>query len=192
MDVEEIKESAEEILEAIPDNGKKNRDPAKTAFVMGIVFAVIILGTIIVRAWYSALRKENLSLRNSVAEMEEKLAELEETQAKLADSEQQVKLLKESTNALSEQVSGLNAEKEDLNNQLEDLLRVQETAPVITRELLDDEISSLSELVTKKYWYRNATSKKEAKEWLWGADMPFSVPCLVRWLHYRRYRLEGS
>jgi len=127
------------------------------------------------RAWnYSKLAKENKVLQESLSEATSKLDELAKTQEELAYSEGQVKLLKESTNALKEQVSSLNVEKEELNNKLEELLNVKETVPVITRELLDQEISSLSELVTKKYWYRNATQKDEAKEWLWGTAMPFS------------------
>lgn len=175
MDVEELKENTEEAIDKIFVKDKRSLDPVKIAFIAGILFAIFVVGTTIMRALnYSALKKENQNLLASVSEMEDKVTVLEETQAKLADSEQQVQLLKESTNALKEQVSDLNAEKEDLNNQLEDLLHVQETVPEITRELLDEEITSLSELVTKKYWYRNATRKEEAKEWLWGTSMPFS------------------
>ena len=175
MDVEELKETTEEILEDVPEKDRRKPDPGKVAFGVGIVLVVIIICAVIIRAWnYSALNRENKSLKSSVSEMEDQLAELEETKAQLADSEQEVRLLKESTNALKEQMSGLNAEKEDLNNKLEDLLKVQQAAPAITREALDEKISSLSELVTKKYWYRNATQKEDAKKWLWGADMPFS------------------
>ena len=161
MDVEELKEAAEENLEMVAEKARHKPDPTKVAFVAGIVFIILILCAIIFRVWnYSALIRKN--------------QELEETQAQLAESEQELLLLKESTNALKEQVSGLSAEKEDLNNKLEELLNVQQTTPTIDRSTLEDGISSLSELVTKKYWYRNATQQKEAKEWLWGANMPFS------------------
>lgn len=147
----------------------------------GLISSVLLIALIVIavlavqRAWnYSKLAKENKVLQESLSEATSKLDELAKTQEELAYSEGQVKLLKESTNALKEQVSSLNVEKEELNNKLEELLNVKETVPVITRELLDQEISSLSELVTKKYWYRNATQKDEAKEWLWGTAMPFS------------------
>lgn len=147
----------------------------------GLISSVLLIALIVIavlavqRTWnYSKLAKENKVLQESLSEATSKLDELAKTQEELAYSEGQVKLLKESTNALKEQVSSLNVEKEELNNKLEELLNVKETVPVITRELLDQEISSLSELVTKKYWYRNATQKDEAKEWLWGTAMPFS------------------
>lgn len=150
---------------------------AKRGLISTIAFIAIIVIAVIAmqRAWnYSKLEKENKALQASLSESASKLEELNKTQEQLANSEKEVKLLKESTNALKEQVSSLNIEKEELNNKLEELLNVKETVPVITRELLDSEITSLSELVTKKYWYRNATQKEEAKEWLWGANMPFS------------------
>lgn len=147
----------------------------------GLISTVISVALIVVavlavqRAWkYPELEKENKALQASVSEANKKLEELDKTQAQLAHSEEEVRLLKESTNALKGQVSALNTENEELNNQLEELLNVKETTPVITREILDEQITSLSELVTKKYWYRNATKSKEAKEWLWGVTMPLS------------------
>lgn len=147
----------------------------------GLISALIYIALIAVaviavqRAWnYGNLEKEKEALQVSLSKAESELGKLAETQEQLAYSEKEVKLLKESTNALKEQVSSLNVEKEELNNKLEELLNVEETVPVITRELLDSEITSLSELVTKKYWYRNATQQEEAKKWLWGTNMPFS------------------
>lgn len=91
----------------------------------------------------------------------------------------QLEVYKKSTNALTQQVAGLNATKENLNNQLEELLNVQETVPVITRDILEEQIGSLSELVTKKYMYRNATRQENDKTWLWGWTMPFSDTSLL-------------
>lgn len=150
---------------------------AKSGLIGTIFFIALIAISVIAvqRAWnYSKLEKENKALQASVTEANNKLEELDKTQAQLAHSEEEVKLLKESTNALKGQVSALNIEKEELNNKLEELLNVKETTPVITRAILDEQITSLSELVTKKYWYRNATKSKEAKEWLWGVTMPLS------------------
>ena len=175
MDVEELKEATEEKLEPITEKVRRRLDPGKVAFGVGIALIIVIVCAVIIRAWnYSDLNRENKNLKSSVSEMENQLAVLEETQAQLTASEQKVRLLEKSTNALKEQVNGLNAEKEELNNKLEELLNVQQTAPIITRDVLKEKMSSISELVTKKYWYRNATHQQEAKEWLWGAQMPFS------------------
>lgn len=95
------------------------------------------------------------------------------------DMQKQLELYKESTNALTQQVAGLNATKEDLNNQLEELLNVKESTPVITRDILEEQVSSLSELVTKKYMYRNASRQENDKTWLWGWTMPFSDTSLL-------------
>lgn len=95
------------------------------------------------------------------------------------DMQKQLELYKESTNALTQQVAGLNATKEDLNNQLEELLNVQKTAPVVTRDILEEQVSSLSELVTKKYIYRNASRQESDKTWLWGWTMPLSNVSLL-------------
>ena len=135
-----------------------------------ISVALVVVAVIAVqRAWnYGNIEKENKALQASLSDATSKLDELAKTQEQLAHSEKEVRLLKESTNALKEQVADLNIEKEDLNNQLEELLSVKQTAPVITRDLLKNEITALSELTTKKYWYRNATQQEEAKKWLWG------------------------
>lgn len=150
---------------------------AKRGLISTVISIVLIAVAVVAvqRAWnYSKLEKENKELQSSISEANNKLEELDKTQAQLAHSEEEVRLLKESTNALKGQVSTLNTEKEELNNKLEELLNVKETVPEITREILDEQITSLSELVTKKYWYRNATKSKEAKEWLWGVTMPLS------------------
>lgn len=152
----------------------------------GLISTVISIALIVVavvavqRAWnYSKLEKENKELQSSISEANSQLEVLEQTQAQLAHAEQQVQLYQESTNALTQQVSGLNAINEDLNNQLEELLNVEETVPVITRNDLEEQISSLSELVTTKYFYRNATQKDDDKTWLWGWTMPFSDTSLL-------------
>ena len=174
-----LKESNGKMLAVI----KEKRGLISTAiFIVLIVIAVLAAQRALD---YPNLKKEIQTLQASISEKDGQLdeagkqaeaqaAQLAEAQDKLTYEESQVQQLKESTNALKDQVSGLEAEKEDLNNQLEELLRVQETVPVITRTSLDQKIESLSELVTKKYWYRNATAREEAKEWLWGTAMPFS------------------
>lgn len=164
----ELKENTGKVLAVI----KEKRGLISTIISIALVVVAVIA---VQRAWnYGNIEKENKALQSSLSDAENKLGELTKTQEQLAHSEDEVKLLKESTNALKEQVAAKNAEIEDLNNQIEEFLRVEKTVPVVTREILDNEITSLSELVTKKYWYRNATQQEEAKKWLWGADMPFS------------------
>lgn len=139
---------------------------------------------------YSALQTEHSEIQAEYSEVQKELSatseelgntvqQLADTREKLAYSENQMELYKESTNALTEQVASLNAIKEDLNNQLEDLLHVQESVPVITRDELEQQINSLSELVTIKYIYRNAAQKTGEKTWLWGWPMPFSDVSLL-------------
>lgn len=152
----------------------------------GLISSVISIALIVVavvavqRAWnYSKLEKENKELQSSLSDSAKKLEELHETQERLTYTENQLNLYKESTNALTQQVSDLNAIKEDLNNQIEELLNVKESVPVVTRNDLEEQVSSLSELVTTKYFYRNATQKDDDKTWLWGWTMPFSDTSLL-------------
>lgn len=150
---------------------------------IGIIALIVVisLGIITVQKARASdqVQRENDELQAQLDNANARLKELDETKEQLEYSEQQVTLLKESTNALKGQVAGLNAEKEDLNNKIEELLHIQETVPTITRNELEAQISSLSELVTKKFWYRNATQKSSDKTWLWGWTMPFSDVSLL-------------
>lgn len=128
---------------------------------------------------YNDVKEQNDELKKTISEMEKKLEKLDELQEKLTYSEEQVQLYKESTNALIQQVSKLSAEKEDLKNKLEELLKIQPSVPVITRAVLEEQVTALSELVTTKYMYRNATRKEADKTWLWGWTLPFSDVSLL-------------
>lgn len=119
------------------------------------------------------------ALDETGTELENAQQKLNETQEELDYAKGQVEQYKVSTNSLTQQVSGLKAEKEDLNNQIEELLKVQETVPVITRSQLEDQLNSIGELATEKYFYRNANKKEESKTWLWGWTMPFSDTSLL-------------
>lgn len=151
--------------------------------IVGVVLCFVIVGRILSTvqraADYDEIKRENDELQAQLSEMTTELELFDETKERLEYSEGQVTLLKESTNALKEQVAGLNAEKEELNSQLEELLNVEEKIPVVTRLMLEEQIVSISELVTKKYMYRNASEKEESKTWLWGWDMPFSDTRLI-------------
>lgn len=114
-----------------------------------------------------------------LAAMNKQVEEFDAVRNQLEYSEEQVRLLRESTNALTAQVSGLNAEKEDLQNQLEELLNIQDAVPVITKNQLEQQLVSIGELATQKYFYRNATRQDSSKEWLWGWTLPFSEVSLL-------------
>lgn len=156
------------------------KKPKTIALGVGAVVLCIAAITIVWRVGnYGELKKENDELRISLSETTERLEEFDNLLEQLAYSEEQIQLYKESTNALIQQVSELKAVKEDLNNNLEKFFRSEDTVPVITRNYLDSQISALSELVTTKYMYRNATRKEGDKTWLWGWTQPFSDVSLL-------------
>lgn len=151
--------------------------------IVGVVLCFVVAGIVVKTvqraADYDEIIRQNDELQAQLSSTTTELAALDETRKRLEYSEGQVKLLKESTNALKEQVASLNAEKEELSSQLEELLNVEEIVPIVTRTTLEEQIVSLSELVTKKYMYRNASHKEESKTWLWGWTMPFSDASLL-------------
>ena len=140
---------------------------AKKSF--GVIIGIVILAALAAVAVMAI----------QVAAMNKQMEEFEAVQNQLEYSEEQVRLLKESANALTVQVNGLNAEKEDLQNQLEELLNVKEAVPVVTKAQLEQQLVSIGELATQKYFYRNATRQDGNKEWLWGWTMPFSDVSLL-------------
>ena len=142
--------------------------------VILVAFITAVVVTIQRAKTATELKKENEELRASLAVAQENLdsAQNELTNAtdQLAYSEEQVNLLEESTSALVEQVGKM----EKKVSELEELLNVKDTPPQITKEQLEQQLSSLSELVTAKYFYRNATRQEGSKTRLWGWTMPFS------------------
>lgn len=155
--------------------------------IIGSVILVVLVVTLCVAAVltvqrarnYNSVKKQNDELQKSISEMEKKLEKFDEVQEKLAYSEEQVQLYKESTNALTQQVSDLNAVNESLKKRLKEALHIHDTVPVITTNRLEEQITALSELVTTKYMYRNATRKESDKTWLWGWTQPFSDVSLL-------------
>lgn len=155
---------------------------SKALVVIFIIVAISMVVLTIQRARDATrIKKENEELQQSLSDAESQLANtqntLEDTQNKLTTTqeqltyaEDQVNLLEESTSALVAQVG----EMEKTISALEELLNVKDTPPIITEDRLEQQLSSLSELVTAKYFYRNATRKEASKTWLWGWTMPFS------------------
>lgn len=144
-----------------------------------VAFVVLVVITIQRARDATRLRKENEELQASLSDTANELTdtqnELTTTQEQLTYAESQVNLLEESTSALVEQVG----EMEKKVSELEELLNVKDTPPVITKNQLEQQLSSLSELVTAKYFYRNATRKEASKTWLWGWTLPFSDTSLL-------------
>lgn len=151
-----------------------------------VAFVVLVVITIQRAGDATKIKEENEELQVSLSDTENELAntknklentqnELTTTQEQLTYAESQVNLLEESTSALVEQVG----EMEKKITELEELLNVKDTPPVITRNQLEQQLSALSELVTAKYFYRNATRKEASKTWLWGWTLPFSDTSLL-------------
>ena len=136
--------------------------------VLLVAFVTAVVVTIQRAKTATELKKENEELKTSLAATQEDFAkvqgELTDAKEELAYSEEQVNLLEESTNALVEQVGKM----EKKVSELEALLNVKDTPPQITKKQLEQQLSSLSELVTAKYFYRNATQQEASKTWLWG------------------------
>lgn len=148
-----------------------------------VVFVVVLCAAAMLTVQrarnYNDVKEQNDELQKSISEMEKKLEKFDEVQEKLTYSEEQIRLYKESTNALTQQVSRLKSEKEEIYNKWKELVNIKPSVPVITRAVLEEQVTALSELVTTRYMYRNATRKEADKTWLWGWTLPFSDVSLL-------------
>lgn len=97
-----------------------------------------------------------------------------ELEAALEEANAQLQLREDVENALSARVTEQDSLIADLQEQLDEFLNIQEAPPVITREQLQAQLHSISELVTKEYIYTNAARDSDNKTWLAGWTMPFS------------------
>ncbi len=70
-------------------------------------------------------------------------------------------------------IDGLTAKQEEQDRLL------KETIPIVTSELLKEEISALSELVTRQYIYTNADKLENDQTWIFGWSVPFSSKSLL-------------
>lgn len=152
-----------------------NMKPQMIAFIIIAAFLCIVL---IIIGWrfqnYGKVKAENEELQARVSELEKTQKDYDKIREQLAYSEGQIRLYKESTNALIEQVSKLNAATEKMNNKLEDFFHIEPTVPIVTKDILEEQISALSELVTNKYMYTNAKRSSDSKKWIAGWGIPFS------------------
>lgn len=56
---------------------------------------------------------------------------------------------------------------------------IQDAAPVITQDQLEEQLSSIRELVTRQYVYTNAARREQNQTWFFGWDRPFSEKSLL-------------
>lgn len=50
----------------------------------------------------------------------------------------------------------------------------QDTVPVVTSEQLEEQLVAVQELVTQKYFYRNADKRESSQTWIFNWERPFS------------------
>lgn len=87
--------------------------------------------------------------------------------SELSDAEKEMQILQDLVDAEQD-------EKEGLQTQLDELLSIQNAEPVITSTRLREQLESVRELVTQKYFYTDADRGEYHKTWIFGWDMPFS------------------
>lgn len=148
--------------------GKSRRNGGKVH-----AYGVIALVTIIIVAAVIAAIAIPIHLLNKAQSKNEAL------EAALDETERKLELREQAAAALQAQQNAQKTEIEKLQEEIQNLLNVEEPEPVITSDQLSQQISSLKELVTKKYVYTNAAIREANKTWLWGWDMPFSDTSLL-------------
>ena len=158
-------------------------------FLISALFVgVIVLAVLTVQRAReaTAIKNENAELKKSLSSTENELSstkkklenaqnELTDTKEQLEYAEGQVDLLQESTDALIQQVGSM----EEQISWLEEALAIKDAKPKITIVDLEEQLSSLSELVTAKYFFRNSAREDASKTWIWGWTLPFSDTSLL-------------
>lgn len=143
--------------------------------------ALMVVGIVVGIVGYRQF--SNASLREEIENLQAELTIANENWAKaeseLEDSEKQVKLLEDTTAALRRQVKDLDKVKASLEKELEDAFKIIDAKPVITRNQLEEQLTTIGELATIRYFYTNATRREASKTWLWGWTLPFSDSSLL-------------
>ena len=149
----------------------------KICFKILPLLILIVVGIVGYRYFSSSeLKEEKKNLQAELAIANEKLANAE---SRLENSEKKVKNLEDTTAALRDQVNALNAKNKELQNELEEALNIIDSEPEITTDQLKEQLSTIGELATIRYFYTNATRREASKTWLWGWTMPFSDTSLL-------------
>lgn len=105
--------------------------------------------------------------------------EKQKLETALTQAEQKLELREDAQAALEAQKKEQDSLIRELQGKLEDLLNVQEQEPVITRDQVEEQLSSLRELVTHRYIYTNAARREDSKTWLMDWTLPFSESSLL-------------
>lgn len=100
-------------------------------------------------------------------------------EAALTQAEEKLELREDAQEALEAQKKEQDSLIRQLQGELEDLLNVQDQEPVITRDQVEEQLSSLRELVTQRYIYTNAARREDSKTWLMDWTLPFSESSLL-------------
>ena len=124
--------------------------------------ALMVVGIVVGIVGYRQF--SNASLREEIENLQAELTIANENWAKaeseLEDSEKQVKLLEDTTAALRRQVKDLDKVKASLEKELEDAFKIIDAKPVITRNQLEEQLTTIGELATIRYFYTNATRRE--------------------------------
>lgn len=84
----------------------------------------------------------------------------------LNSSSREAKSLREQVERQNELIAALNDEREAAKD--------KEINVVVTSDTIEQQLSSIRELVTQEYVYTNAAKKESSESWLWGVERPFS------------------
>lgn len=84
----------------------------------------------------------------------------------LRDANEQKLTLQEQVERQNELIAALNDEQEKKKD--------KEIKVAVTTDTIQQQLNSISELVTQEYVYTNAAKKESSESWLWGVERPFS------------------
>lgn len=102
-----------------------------------------------------------------------------ELEAALSEAEAQLQLRQDVADALEAKSTEQESLIESLQSDLESALHIEEAAPVITGDQIEEQLGAISELVTQKYIYTRAARETSNKTWMWDWTMPFSDTSLL-------------
>lgn len=91
----------------------------------------------------------------------------------LNSSRSQQKALQQQIEQQQQQLERQNQLIEALKNK-EPADKSNETVPIVTSDIIKQQLNSVRELVTQQYIYTNADKKESSETWLWGVERPFS------------------
>lgn len=155
-----------EIINPQTPKNNQNTPPTKkpmNPYAIIAMFLLAVVALIVIFAiLYNKARTKNIELVDS-----------------LSEAQAELKLKNDALVALEKKQQEDSGVIANLKKQIEDFLDIQDKDPVITVSLIEEQLSSIKELATKEYWYRNAERSTDKKSWIFGLDMPFSDTSLL-------------